>query len=114
MSSMNEEMRAPMRPATAVFDYWESGKALIDAMLDTHSNRQTLAAEVKARMRALISHARFHSPFYGRLYGSWHDRFNAEMREQPHVTKSQLMGAFDDWVTDRGVTREGVEAFLRS
>ena len=63
-----------------------------------------------ARLSALVAHARASSPFYRVKYRELPDQ--PSLRELPVVSKPELMGAFDDWVTDPQVNRAGVEAFI--
>jgi phenylacetate-coenzyme A ligase PaaK-like adenylate-forming protein len=51
------------------------------------------------------------SRFYGRLYAHVPPD-GAALRDLPVVNKRELMAAFDDWVTNPGVTRASVEAFI--
>ncbi|MEV0387993.1 hypothetical protein [Nonomuraea sp. NPDC050643] len=70
-----------------------------------------IARRQRARMAELVAYARARSPYYRELY-----RGLPEEVEDPAVLpvtgKKELMGRFDDWVTDRRVTLEGVEAFV--
>lgn len=72
-----------------------------------------LARRQESRFAALVAYARAASRFYQRLYRDL--PANAltlgDLRQLPPVTKSELMAAFDDWVTDPEVTRARVEAF---
>jgi len=70
-----------------------------------------LARRQEQRLAALLAHARSASPYYRRLY-SHLPAERVPLQALPPVTKPELMAAFDDWVTDRGVTRAGVEAFI--
>lgn len=61
-----------------------------------------------------MAHARSASPFYADHYRALpsgpiglHD-----LPRLPPVRKPTLMNRFDDWITDPGVTRDGVEAFV--
>jgi hypothetical protein len=58
-----------------------------------------------------VTYARAKSRYYERLY---RDLPNdpVVLRDLPPVAKPELMASFDDWVTDPGVTRAGVEAFI--
>lgn len=71
--------------------------------------------EVMAHQRELLSNliesARSSSPFYQRLY-SHLPAGHLELQQLPPVTKPDLMDHFDDWATDRQITREKAEAFL--
>jgi phenylacetate-CoA ligase len=69
-----------------------------------------LAARRERRLKKLLRYARTHSPFYQNLYRDLPD--DAALSDLPPVNKRQLMAAFDDWVTDRRITRADVEAFV--
>lgn len=70
-----------------------------------------MTGPVAARCRALVQFARQRSPLYHDLY---RDRrgHRAALSALPIVTKRTLMERFDEWATDRRVTREAVAAFL--
>ncbi|MGW8246790.1 MAG: phenylacetate--CoA ligase family protein [Acidiferrobacterales bacterium] len=70
-----------------------------------------LAARRERRFAELVRYAREHSPFYQNLYKDL-PADNVALRDLPPVTKRQLMASFDDWVTDRNITRADVEAFV--
>jgi phenylacetate-coenzyme A ligase PaaK-like adenylate-forming protein len=74
------------------------------------------AAEIEqrrdARLRATIEFARTYSPFYRALYRELPSTEALALEECPIVAKRKLMANFDDVVTDREVTRRGVEAFV--
>lgn len=63
------------------------------------------------RFADLARHARVHSPFYQRLYRDL-PADSVALRDLQPVSKRQLMAEFDDWVTDRSITRADVEAFV--
>jgi len=70
-----------------------------------------LARRQEARFAALLAVTRRESRFYQHLYS----RLPADgvtLSDLPVVTKRELMAAFDDWVTDYGIARAGVEAFV--
>jgi phenylacetate-CoA ligase len=83
------------------WDVWRAGQGPPSGIL----RRQ------RARLRALIAFARTHSPFYQQLCREL-PRGAEELRAIPPVTRRQLMASFDEVVTDRAVTRTGVEAFV--
>jgi phenylacetate-coenzyme A ligase PaaK-like adenylate-forming protein len=62
---------------------------------------------VRARRQALLAHAREHSPLY-------RTRLRPDMpwEEIAPGHKRELMARFDEWVTDRAVTLDGVRAFV--
>lgn len=70
-----------------------------------------MARRQQERLRTLVTYARAHSPYYRQLY---HDvpEDVSDARRLPVVTKTELMGHFDDWVTDPALTRARVKAFL--
>ena len=63
------------------------------------------------RLASLVAHARARSPLYARLYAGLPST-DVELRDLPPTTKPELMAAFDDWLTDRTITREVLEAFI--
>lgn len=77
--------------------------------------RMTGYDEVMAHQRELLGQliacARTSSPFYQRLYSQLPDPVQ-DIRQLPPVTKQQLMASFDDWATDRAITRQRADAFL--
>ena len=87
------------------------------AQLPNHLARLTwdgerLAAHQRDRLRALVAHAREHSPFHAhRLAGIDADRLD-DLSRLPVMTKQDLMERFDKVVTDRRLTRALVEDHL--
>jgi phenylacetate-CoA ligase len=80
------------------------------ARLDWDAER--LAAHQRERLRALLAHAREHSPFHaGRLGGIEVEALD-DLARLPVMTKQDLMDQFDDVVTDRRLTRARVESHL--
>jgi phenylacetate-CoA ligase len=69
------------------------------------------AEAARHRLDALVAHARAASPFYRALYRGL-PAARVPLSSLPPVTKPELMSHFDDWVTDREVTRAGAERFL--
>lgn len=67
-------------------------------------------AIARYRLSALVAHARAHSPFYRERYRGLPT--DPALADLPPVARSELMSRFDDWGTDRQVSRAGVEAFL--
>lgn len=91
----------PARWAEAAFDVWQ-GSGLTPSALARTAERRT---------RALIAYAREASPFYSRLYRR-QPLQGLRLADLPPVTKRQLMAHFDDVITQPGVTREAIEAFI--
>lgn len=70
-----------------------------------------LARRQERRLTDLVAFARSASRFYQKLYRDL-PADGVALRDLPPVSKPQLMAAFDDWVTDPGVARADVEAFV--
>lgn len=70
--------------------------------------------EREAALRAIVAHARAHSPWHrARLAAVAPDRLTESgLRSLPTMTKDDLMSHFDEIVTDRRLTRDVVEAHL--
>lgn len=88
-------------PLSIAFEAWRVGRAPAGSWTPRR----------QARLTQLIRHARRASPFYGRLYRSCPEPCT-DLRHLPVVTKPDLMAAFDESVTDRAITRTGVETFV--
>ncbi|MCA2220825.1 hypothetical protein [Nonomuraea aurantiaca] len=76
--------------------------------------RQGPAAIVRRQrihLAEMVAHARAHSPYYRELYRDLPDNVD-DPALLPVTDKKKLMGRFDDWVTDRQVTLERVQAFV--
>lgn len=73
--------------------------------------RQRVAAARSRRLAELVRHARAQSPFYREAWSALPEG-DLALRDLPVVTKRELMARFDDWVTDRAVTRARVDAFV--
>lgn len=72
---------------------------------------EEIARQQRGRLIDLVAYAREHSPYYRELYAGLPDRVE-DVTLLPVTDKKRLMARFDDWVTDREVTRERVEAFV--
>ncbi|MBR3349645.1 MAG: phenylacetate--CoA ligase family protein [Solobacterium sp.] len=75
---------------------------------DQRSREKNLIIQ-KQRLKKLVKHARNHSPFYRNLYKDLKEDFT--LSDLPFVTKTQMMEAFDDVVTDPRITMEKVAEF---
>jgi phenylacetate-CoA ligase len=81
--------------------------------LKVHSSRrpQRLLALQEFRLRQLLRHASQHSPFYQRRFQGL-DLERCRLADLPTLCKADFMAAFDDIVTDRRVSRAGLERFM--
>ena len=71
-----------------------------------------LAALQERKLRDLLRLAAGRSPFYTRLYQGI-DLERAPLTDLPPITKEQVQSHFDEVVTDRRVTLDGVRPFCR-
>src|SRR5437660_2638965 len=87
----------------------------IEALWEMRRAVRREPAVIALRQRAFVQEftqfTRAHSPYYQRLYSQLPDGVQ-DLSRLPIVTKPALMEHFDNWVTDRAVTRAGVERFL--
>lgn len=87
---------------TAFAAAWDARRAL-------RGGPAAIEARQRERLTALLQHARAHSSFYAELYAGLPQ--DAELGSLPPVTKAELMGHFDRWVTDPQVTQEALLRF---
>ncbi len=98
-------------PPPAYFDYSQSLAAAWDVWSSTVAGRDTVERVARQRLGALQAFACAQSPFYRRLYRGL-DAGECALASLPPVTRTELMAHFDEVVTDRDVTRIGLDAFL--
>ena len=98
-------------PLLPVFEQWRTAALAAQSLWVRSLGAVAIAAAAKARFDALVRFARSHSPFYRDAWARLHDG-PLELAELPVVTKRALMTAFDDWCTDRSVTRAAIDSFL--
>ncbi|MDE2299050.1 MAG: hypothetical protein KGK18_12905, partial [Burkholderiales bacterium] len=65
-----------------------------------------------ARLARLLDASRAGSPFYRERLAALPATARPRLVDIAPVGKAELMGRFDDWATDRRITRAGVERFL--
>lgn len=90
---------------------WQAPHVAWDIWRNNHRHALDNAPRQQARLLALIEFARTRTPFYRQHYYQLPADVG-DLHLLPPVTKSELMAHFDEWVTDSGVTRSGVEDFL--
>lgn len=101
---------APKNMSTGLTDSGLLGVAL-DVQRATRQGREALERRQQDRLADLVAYARAHSPFYRQLYKDLRDDVR-DPTQLPVTNKSALMAHFDEWVTDRAVTRGLVDDFV--
>ncbi|MEU6711444.1 hypothetical protein ABZ897_08160 [Nonomuraea sp. NPDC046802] len=87
-------------------------RMLADAWAAKRGGRRVMADRQRARLAALVEHARTRSPYYRDLYQERGvPAVVGEPAALPVTDKSRLMAAFDDWVTDPAITLDKARAF---
>jgi len=87
--------------------------ALQTAQLAPQTRWSTRRVErlAQRRLERLVRHAAEHSPYFHQKYAGVNlDRIR--LTELPPTNKAELQARFDDWPTDRRLTRSGLEHFL--
>ncbi|MDR3120866.1 MAG: AMP-binding protein [Clostridiales bacterium] len=69
------------------------------------------AAYRRKQLQRIVRYAKAHSPLFADLYAGLDDDF--KLSDLPVTTKNELKERFDDWVTDRTVTLDGVLGFMK-
>ncbi len=92
--------------------WWRWGNVVADAMLAGNGGPSVVERLQKDRLRRLVQGARRASPFYAERYAHLPASRPVRLADLPPVRRADLMDRFDDWVTDREVTLERVQAFV--
>ena len=74
--------------------------------------RERLVAHQQERLRELIAHAKRHSPFWSERLAEVDPGGPIELERIPVLQKAEMMERFDDVVTDRELTREGLAEWV--
>lgn len=87
---------------------------LLKAIAVTHKadkmkNEERYALQQR-RLKELIAYAKANSPYFSNLYQGIDE--SAPLSSLPVTNKSDLMAHFDDWLTDRSITRDMVDCFM--
>ena len=111
-------MPSPSDPARPVpdalrsaFDQWSAAALATNVFWVRSLGPAAVAAAGHARFDALTRLVRARSPLYRDAWKHLPDG-PLTLADLPVVTKRSLMAAFDDWCTDRAVTREAVDRFV--
>lgn len=76
---------------------------------DKMSNQERFNLQ-QNRLHELIAYARKNSPYFAKLYQNIDD--NSPLSKYPTTNKADMMKHFDEWFTDRSITKEVVDCFL--
>ncbi len=88
-------------------------KALWDHHRNLRISRKQLEAAQLKKFRRLVSHVQRHSPYYRAIIKKHGiDPVTCLPADFPVLTKRDVIEHFDDLVTDRRITRDGIAAFL--
>lgn len=82
-----------------------------DARRALREGPAAIAERQRARLAEIVAYARVHSPYYREMYGGLPPHVD-DPSLLPVTNKKLLMARFDDWVTDREVTLDRVQAFV--
>jgi phenylacetate-CoA ligase len=99
-----ERARSQPRQPTFLSTSW-------DAYRTRGEGEPGIARRQLERLRNIVAYARTHSVYLAGRYRSVPELL-VDVRQLPMVTKAEMMRHFDEWVTDRCVKREQVEAFI--
>jgi phenylacetate-coenzyme A ligase PaaK-like adenylate-forming protein len=90
---------------------WQTLQVMADAWRALKGGPEAIADRQRRRLAGLVAHARAHSPYYAEAYAHLPEGLD-DLQAMPPTNKRMLMARFDDWATDRAVTREAVSAFV--
>jgi phenylacetate-coenzyme A ligase PaaK-like adenylate-forming protein len=84
----------------------------LDAIRTERTGRSLIASRQRQRLAELVSYARTHSPYFKQFYQGLPGVIK-QVTALPVTSKTVLMERFDDWVTDRAVSKSTVRAFIQ-
>lgn len=93
------------------FDPWRVSAAA-EVLASARCGRERLAEMQTSRLAALLKAARHGSPLYRHLLAGL-DLDQVRLEHLPPASKVQLMGSFDEWVTDRSLHLAELQRFTR-
>ncbi|TWT07951.1 phenylacetate--CoA ligase family protein [Planococcus sp. CPCC 101016] len=89
---------------------------LVNALRITHKarklDRDQLLYLQQQRLTRLVQHAKQHSPYFSERFKPISGPF--EITDLPVTHKTELMEHFNDWLTDRSVSKQQVERFMET
>ena len=92
------------------FDPWRSWGVAVDVIAATQAGPSGLAERRARRLSALLAATARGSRLYTSLWKGI-DRSRVALQQLPVVNKSELMGRFDEWVTDPALRLAGLRQF---
>jgi len=93
------------------FDPWRSGAVALDVAATTWGSRRGVLDRQQRRLAALLAGAAAHCPAYRERLGRSGAGARPPLHEIAPVTKAELMGRFDEWLTDPRLRREDLLRF---
>jgi len=100
-------------PVPAYFDYNQSLTAASEVWKGSLADQDAIQHLAQRRLKDLRDFARANSPFYRRLYQGLCSG-ECRLESLPPVPRADFMSNLEEVVTDRDVTRAGLEAFLEN
>lgn len=76
--------------------------------------RKRIEAKQLKKLRRLIQKARKKSPYFNKLYAHLPDTNLIKLNDLPVTSKVDLMGEFDNWLTDRSLTLKRAREHMES
>lgn len=87
---------------------------LIKAIALTHRAGKMSEADrfslQQKRLKELISYVKKNSPYFSKIYQGIND--NAPLSSLPVTNKTEMMAHFDEWLTDRSISKDKVNRFM--
>lgn len=62
------------------------------------------------RLKSLIAYVKKHSPYFADIYKDFDE--NTPLSSLPVTNKEEMMAHFDEWMTDRSITKEDIYRFI--
>ena len=108
-------MRSPLVADSVVgdapmFDLLRAGAMAWDVVTAARADAAVLAQRQRQRLVELVRTAQAQSPWYARQLP--HDAARRPLSELPVQHRGELMRHFDDWVCDRQLRRQPLQAFI--
>ena len=76
----------------------------IDGIWTAWGGRKRIEGKQRENLRRLLQEARQSSPYFNKLYAHLPDTNLVKLNDLPVTSKVDLMGEFDNWLTDRSLT----------